>query len=471
MKQLVNNKFWIICLLLAAGSAWGQSTIHEIPTYESDTTIVRYWHESISVMYTSNSVTYNKYFLLVDENSSSVRRIAVPKDVTVNDFRILNDKVYLGGHYKDPTGLQRGLLAWFDINDFYVGGGNYHWMLTGQTSMPDCYCGGCTNLIYDITRLALYEDPYEGMQIAFIGKNYIVDETTMRVGIGWASYHMGSWYASIIYNKYAEEEYSDIIATQNYVVAAARHNVNSHLVLRVFPKNNYIYHQGASGGLPCPNLYWSFYPNKYGQEFTDLKVDENVMATALNEDDFAVAYHYTNAPGDGLALKTFSISSSIAALQQGLNLPLARQSSSLWKMRDICYSTPSQQLIVLNDSDGGTLAGPESVIYQFPAYALMPGVYYGRYLPSEVLHATDYYEATDAWVATGNHNVRGCPVLYWENLVAPMSCGSQDEIKAITATATWDSIFMETNINDPRFDEGELFFEVEDIVKEIMCEK
>ena len=140
-------------------------------------------------------------------------------------------------------------------------------------------------------------------------------------------------------------------------------------------------------------------------------------------------------------------------------------------MRDICYSTPSQQLIVLNDSDGGTLAGPESVIYQFPAYALMPGVYYGRYLPSEVLHATDYYEATDAWVATGNRNVRGCPVLYWENLVAPMSCGSQDEIKAITATATWESIFMETNINDPRFDEGELFFEVEDIVKEIMCEK
>ena len=52
-----------------------------------------------------------------------------------------------------------------------------------------------------------------------------------------------------------------------------------------------------------------------------------------------------------------------------------------------------------------------------------------------------------------------------------MSCGSQDEIKAITATATWESIFMETNINDPLFYDGELFFEVEDVVKEIMCEK
>ena len=461
--------FWFGWLLmLATDTVWGQSSVHEIQSDVTDTTIVRYWHENISVMYTSNGVTYDKYFLLVDKNLSSVSRIPVPKEVTVNDFRILNDTVYLGGHYVDPTGLQRGLLACFAINDFYTGSGNYHWMVTKLTSMPDCSCGCAKNQIYDITRLALYEDPYEGMQIAFIGKNYIDGETTMRVGIGWASYHMGNWYASIIYNKYAEEEYSDIIATQNYVVAAARHNVTSYLVLRVFPKNLYIYHQATSGGA-CPNITWYYYPNKYGQEFTDLKVDENVMETALNGDDFAVAYHYANAPGDGLALKTFSISGSIATLQQGLNLPVSRQSSTPWKMRDICYSHQSQQLIVLNDFDGGTLGGTESVIYQFPAYALMPGMYYGRYLPSEVLHAADYFAATDAWVATGNRNGGGSPVIYWENLVAAMSCGSQDEVKAISATATWDSIFMETNINDPLPEKGIRYFEVVDVVKEIVC--
>ena len=313
--------------------------------------------------------------------------------------------------------------------------------------MPDCYCGGCMNQIYDITRIALYTVPYEGVQVAFIGKNFIVGESTMRVGIGYANYYMGLWSVDIIYSKYAEEEYTDIITTQNYVVAVARHNVLAHLVLRVFPKGsgNFIVHQSSSM-TPCP-LTWYFYPNKYGQEYKDLKVDENVMATAMDGDEFALAYHYTNSPNDGLAVKTFSIAGSIATLQQGLNVPVLHRTK--WKMRDLCYSSPKQQLLVLNDFDGGTLSGQESVIYQFPPSALVTGTYYGRYLPSKDLHALDIYgAASDAIVATGNPRGGGVPFVYWEDIVATQSCGSQDVVKGTQATAVWDSIYMETNIND-----------------------
>ena len=116
----------LITLFLPFGAVFGQSQISDMPTMVSDTTIVRYWQEDISVVYTCSNATKDKYFILVDKTTPVIHRIAVPQDVTVNDFRIYDQMVYLGGHHVDGSGYQRGLLACFDINDFYVGSGNYH---------------------------------------------------------------------------------------------------------------------------------------------------------------------------------------------------------------------------------------------------------------------------------------------------------------------------------------------------------
>ena len=109
----------LIILSLPLGSVFGQSQISEMTTMGSDTTIVRYWQEDISVVYTCSNATKDKYFILVDKTTPVIHRIAVPQDVTVNDFRIYDHIVYVGGHHVDGTGYQRGLLACFDINDFF----------------------------------------------------------------------------------------------------------------------------------------------------------------------------------------------------------------------------------------------------------------------------------------------------------------------------------------------------------------
>ena len=140
MKKL---KFSILFALLLSSlsTVVGQSSIGEIPNNMSDTSIVRYWQEGINIVYSYHWQSGEKFFLMVDENSPIVRRIAVPKEMTVNDFRILGDWVYFGGHHKDGTGYVQGLLACFEINDFYNGSGNYHWEVMLRTSMPDCYGG------------------------------------------------------------------------------------------------------------------------------------------------------------------------------------------------------------------------------------------------------------------------------------------------------------------------------------------
>ena len=154
MKYL---KFSILFIALMAqvGAALGQSVVSEIPEHKADTTIVRHWQESIFIVYYRNSDNDN-WFLLVDSTMPGVLRIPVPPEVTVNDFRIMNDTVFLGGHYMSYT-TPMGLLACFSINDFYNATGNYYWGVTMATEMPDIYVTPHVHdQITDITRIALY---------------------------------------------------------------------------------------------------------------------------------------------------------------------------------------------------------------------------------------------------------------------------------------------------------------------------
>ena len=442
--------------------AWGQSVVTGVPAVVTDTTIVRYWKSDISVVYVRDRGN-NKSFMLVDEASPTVLKIAVPAAMSVSDFRILNDTVYFGGYVVNAMGNKRGLLALFALQDFYNGAGSYNWAEAQPGIMLDIEPIWCSfyNQIVEVTRLAVYDDVQRGPQIAYIGRNYITDETLIRVGIGWATYYGGVWQTHIIYNKYAEEEYTDIIATENYVVAAARTNTQARLALRIFPKSSF---------LTWTFSWYYYYPDKYGQGFADLEVDENVMAAALDGDEFAVAYHYVSGTTEGLALKTFGISGSVATLTQGLNAPVAHQAGSVWKMRDVRYSPSLKRLTVLNDFDGGTAGSLSSIVYQFHLPTLATGTYYGRYLTGYRLQALDGYgAAADRFAATGSVLGGGILSLYGESLNSPASCGQPDEIKCSTVTASPYTTFMETNMNLPKTIKGNEPFAVEGIGKSLIC--
>ncbi len=467
MKQFHLKAFALFLLLLPLCVARGQSVVTEVQYAHQDTSIVRYWKNGISIVYTQTWYDDN-YFYLVDSATTQVLMMAVGDAVKVNDFRILHDTVYMGGHYIDGLGTKKGWLGFFAIQDFYTGSGNYYCMAAQATIMPDCYGGCFLNQIDEITRLAVYDDAQMGVQIAYIGKNHIVGETLQRVGIGWATYYMGSWSNNIIYNKHAKEEYSDIIATQNYVVALGRDNVNAHLALRIFPKSSFLIptwvpYPGAPGA-------WCYHYNTTGQEFADLNLDNDVMATALDGDEFAVAYHYTSSPKDGLAVKTFGITSGMATLLQGLNAQTVRQPGSTWKMRDIGYSLKSGRLMVLNDFDGGTVGNQQSIVYQFPLPALTAGTYYGRYLPGYNLHAlAPFGTMQDAFVATGNVIGDFSLSLYWEKYTASTSCGLQDAIDGKPTTAAYETPNMATNMNVPTPSPWYFPFSVQVVEKNMIC--
>ena len=452
----------------------GQSVVTEVQYTKSDTTIVRHWTEGISIVYTHNRVE-GSYFLLVDASLPHVLRIAVPSYVTVNDFRIHHDSVFLCGHV-GSGGSQQGLLACFAIQDFYNGSGDFHYGATYLTDMLDCgndpALGGgyCRNMIYDIMRITVY-DSSGFTKVAYIAKNYVNCPPDIHIGIGSACYFgSGLWKSWIIYNKHAVEEYTDIIATRNYVVAVGRTNDSARLVMRIFPKGSFL--------VPSWDPYygyfnaWPYYADRYGQRMSDLEVDENVMATALDDDKFAVAYHYVNAPGEGLAVKTFIITGTLASLTQGMNAPLTRLPGSVWKMRDVRYSPALTDMMVLNDVDGGTTGGQASVVYKFHIPSLLAGTYVGKYLSGYDLHSMDLFNPlNDAFVVSGNKPGGYYLTLYWEDAGMVSGCGPAD---VIAGSSSSDSLYqrpMAPNMNNPNIQCNTLPFDVGEVERDVICDQ
>ena len=96
MKQFHLNVFALFLLLLPLCAARGQSQVSLIPENESDTSIVRYWKDGISIVYTLNkeSEFQDRYFLLVDTSFANAPECPVVSGL------------FLRGNYTDTVTVQ-----------------------------------------------------------------------------------------------------------------------------------------------------------------------------------------------------------------------------------------------------------------------------------------------------------------------------------------------------------------------------
>ena len=318
----------IILMLLSASEVLAQSRIWEMPTTPADTTIVREWREGKYIVYSrqgsNQTVSYH------DNLSPTIRSAQIPPFVIINDFRIFGDMVYAGG--KIPgTPFSHGLLASFSIHDLMGASGTFYVMTfiinnigfsTCQDfTFPDCHVSG-------IKRIFPFQSG-SATCVAYIADDSIVGSGSSgigcrRVGYGDALFSGLAWSIDTFhYNKDAFNLFSDLTATDNYIALVSRDCYYNRLEFVVHDKGaNY----ANLPPTPGSDIYF----------FTDHKVTGKVMSTALEEDIFAVAYHYdVPSQDDGLAVKVFKISAGVPLLLYSLEFPPATASSSTCEMRDI----------------------------------------------------------------------------------------------------------------------------------------
>ncbi len=417
----------IILMLLSASEVLAQSRIWEMPTTPADTTIVREWREGKYIVYSrqgsNQTVSYH------DNLSPTIRSAQIPPFVIINDFCIFGDMVYAGG--KIPgTPFSHGLLASFSIHDLMGASGTFYVMTfiinnigysTCQDyTFPDCHVSG-------IKRIFPFQSG-SATCVAYIADDSIVGSGSSgigcrRVGYGDALFSGLAWSIDTFhYNKDAFNLFSDLTATDNYIALVSRDCYYNRLEFVVHDKGaNY----ANLPPTPGSDIYF----------FTDHKVTGKVMSTALEEDIFAVAYHYdVPSQDDGLAVKVFKISAGVPLLLYSLEFPPATASSSTCEMRDIRYDSSSKELWILNDITNSTSGTFGSYLYRIDMANFYAGTYEARYISGYRFHSLDDLRNGGYTLSGTKTGMLGVHVE--QNPSASVLCTNVEIVKGIKTTPT-----------------------------------
>lgn len=374
----MKNKLLILCAVILASHCLAQSRVAEISNLRTSNSIVRYWHDNYSVAYIYGPRQAN-CFLLIDRTTSLVKRIDLPLGTKVNDFRIMHDSVYLGGHVVMGSSGMQGMIACFSLWDAMSGAGNFNYVVMLSSPLSDFWdTPGLYCQVTDVKRIALFEEENR-VNVAYIADNYVVGDP-IRVGYGWAAYDVlsGSWSSHLMYNKHGREVYTDIIATDDHVVAVGRNSITSKLVMRAYKQIDFIYPSNDPAG-------YEYLNPKIGQYMLDEDVVSDVMATAIDGGKFAVAYHYSSGDA-GLMLRSFSVLGGVANVDDVIASSSVSPSWSQWRMREVCYSPSANSLMVLTDYDCPATSAIESMVFHFP-YPMASATFIGLYDTLREIHS------------------------------------------------------------------------------------
>ena len=378
-----NKLFIVILLLMQSGILSAQSVIWRAPTILVDTTIIREWRGGKYVVYSRQGSIQTVSFH--DNLSPTVRYVNIPSSIIINDFRIDGDMAYAGGKILGST-YSYGLLSCFSINSlmspnvtFYVYPLNTSMYLLYSNCETDSYM-----YITGVNRIETFHNDTTTC-VAFIADDTVTvggysEPGCRRVGYGCATFSLPNltWYDKPFhYNKDAFNLFSDLVVTDNYIALASTNCAYDRLEFVVHNKgDNYAF----LPPIPGSTIYF----------FNDHVIKGKVRATALEDDNFAVAYHY-EVPymGTGVALKVFKLSSGGPTLLYSLEIPPTAPSTNTCVMRDIRYDRTTKMLWLLNDITSPTSGTYGSYIYCIDMTNVYAGTYEARYIPGYRLHSLD----------------------------------------------------------------------------------
>lgn len=408
-------------------------------------------------------------FSLHSEGSPVVKSVIIPDEFAVNDMKMLGDTLYFCGYYDDGS-RRRGMIGYLPLACFYEGGMFHADIAPPYTIMYDHSSSSGTpylNHIIDITRMDLYR--YGGdVNVVFTADNMQTLNGVKvydHVGLGLLTYSTNGMDVRFLYNKDGVERFTDIAATENYVVAVSRTVDSSLLYIRVMPKNDYLTPTFVflPSGLP-----WCYYANARCQGMNDQRVFSDVRVTALPGDCFMAGSLYDLGTEKGMSLKSFRINSNGAELVESANLPAVDSSAEWWKMHDMRYCVNTQRVMALADMADQNESTIRSRIFEIDVPFLSAPIpneymeyYYFRSLSDRPLGG--FY----AGGFLGGHSILHC---WHEPTLGSTGCGVAGSMPLYNTNLKLYTILRPGNMNNPSFQPFEHPIEIEEYDDQNVCQ-
>ncbi len=304
VKMKKKSLTFLLCLIASltalAQSGWISTT--RLPG-DIRETIVRRYQADYSI---SHIQTTKGHYFAWSDNQTSIILVGIDSSYKVTDFEISGDIVCFCGAYDYGPNMY-GFVGWFSIPHLFGGTDNYHIFSTSFLTLiqsPDIYTHSHVTAFNDLTIFENIEDQLGRVHIALVGRDAkwrpCVAELKGFFGTSNWAYTTGA-------SDVSDGTLDQIVATDNYIVAAGAMPDGMSMPLRIFHKTamftsypilgDIMHRYLASSSQPCS------YPTNNYNGFKMTHTNGDTVATLslfydasyLNSDGFVT--HIINASG------------------------------------------------------------------------------------------------------------------------------------------------------------------------------
>ena len=334
-----------LCLLAMSTSLFGQASVFgEINTTANTNSIIRAWGNQFIIYAEDNNGSGFFHLLTGTTNGSTVLTADIPPDMIVNDFKVLDDRVFFVGNGPDEDNgskAREAIAGSFSIHELFYSGGAIS-------------CTRLRNLQYptvSLSRAEVYS--FDGVvHIIAVGDLKENNNPFTAVFDILYPFSLNTYKFVSSGNSYGGGVFFDLALTNNYVVSVARKwplydlTGSGYIMMRPFRRNGDPLSSTSGANLYTTDGY--IYPNGI------------MAATGLEGDFFAISYCEPGitATAQGIGILQVNSSGSILPVlfkHTGNNL----SNSNYYTFKDMVYNVPTELLCDIGNGNtsGNNLVG------------------------------------------------------------------------------------------------------------------
>ena len=331
-------------------------------------TLIRAWNADFSIGYTDNGSDQG-YFFLEDIANKHLTVAGLRPYFMVSDFSVYNNRVYFCGSF--VLGTKYGIVGWFDISTVFYGTGMIQY---GCFPTP-------TSTTYEVTRFTNMDVfQYGGhTHLAVVGEMGTSSSASGTLTtLCDVYYNGGTWVANLYGDTSRVLFYTDIAASDRYVMAVAKKSQSDDYLVCAYNVSANFLNTPISAGA------------KYILH-GDTPLDD-ILIEDVGTDFFVLAHYYDSLSLAGTEFELLKVDGvgNMVVPQSYWQVQHGVSAANLGgRLRELHYDYVRQKLLLLHDSRCNQYSGVESVVIEHDVSSAVPGTVSGSYIHNVEMHGMD----------------------------------------------------------------------------------